>query len=106
MTLGTVLMTFWSASAAQGVLEGVSAARATLMHMPPEMAVSADPYGQPTIAVDWTSRPNYAAIPQTRVTDDDAAPCAGPDVHMAPLTLADPRPRRLPRADRAPSRRP
>ncbi len=86
MTLGTVLMAFWSASAAQGVLEGVSAARATLMHMPTEMAVSADPYGQPTIAVDWTSRPNYAAIPQTRVTDDQRRTLRWTDVHMGPLT--------------------
>ncbi|MGY4646249.1 hypothetical protein [Mycobacterium sp. URHB0021] len=86
MTLGTVLMTFWSASAAQGVLEGVSAARATLMHMPPEMAVSAGPYGQPTIAVDWTSRPNYAAIPQSRVTDDQRRTLRWTDVHMGPLT--------------------
>ena len=79
-------MTFWSASAAQGVLEGVSAARATLMHMPPEMAVIADPYGQPTIAVDWTSRPNYAAIPQSRVTDDQRRTLRWTDVHMGPLT--------------------
>lgn len=58
MTLGTVLMTFWSASAAQGVLEGVSAARATLSRMPAQIPATADPYGQPTIAVDWTTRPN------------------------------------------------
>jgi hypothetical protein len=86
MTLGTVLMTFWSASAAQGVLEGVSAARNTLMHIPAEMPVNPDPYGTPTIAVDWTSRPHYAAIPQNRVTDDQRRTLRWTEVHMGPIT--------------------
>ena len=86
MTLGTVLMTFWSASAAQGVLEGISAARATIGRMPADISTNADPYGQPTIAVDWTSRPSYAAIPQSRVTPDQRHTLRWTEVHMGPLT--------------------
>jgi|JI10StandDraft_1071094.scaffolds.fasta_scaffold18126_10 hypothetical protein len=86
MTLGTVLMTFWSASAAQGVLEGISAARATLTRMPAQVSASADPYGQPTIAVDWTTRPNYAAIPQSRIADDQRHTLRWTELHMGPLT--------------------
>ena len=86
MRLGTVLMTFWSASAAQGVLEAISAARATLVHLPPTSATAPDPYGQPAIAVEWTNRPQYAAVPQSRVLEDRRRTVKWTDVHTGPLT--------------------
>jgi hypothetical protein len=86
MRMGTVLMTFWSASAAQGVLEGISAARATLMHLPAASPVTGDPYGQPAVAIEWTNRPQYAAIAQSRVLDDQRRTLRWTDIHMGPLT--------------------
>src|ERR1700759_1116835 len=69
LTLGTVLMTFWSTAAAQGVLEGISAAKPTLIHLPADLPTVPDPYGQPSVSVDWTCRPSYAAVPQQRVVE-------------------------------------
>ncbi|MGD9622384.1 MAG: hypothetical protein AB7G47_19950 [Mycolicibacterium sp.] len=86
LTVGTVLMTFWSAAAVQGVLEGISAAKATLLYLPAAMPITADPYGQLTVAVDWTSRPSYAVIPQTRVSDDKRITLRWTDIHMGPMT--------------------
>lgn len=86
LTVGTVLMTFWSAAAVQGVLEGISAAKATLLYMPQAMPVTSDPYGQPTVAVDWTNRPSYAVVPQTRVAADKRVTLRWTDIHMGPIT--------------------
>jgi hypothetical protein len=86
MTIDTVLMTFWSAAAAQGVLEGISAAKHTLLHVPTAVPIPQDPYGRPTIAVDWTSRPSYAVIPQSRHVEDKRLTLHWTDVHMGPIT--------------------
>jgi hypothetical protein len=71
LTWGGILMTFLNAQAAQGVLEGISAARNTLIYVPAEVGPAhQDPYDQPTIAVEWTRRPAYAVMPRTALTSD------------------------------------
>jgi hypothetical protein len=85
---GGLLMTFWSADAAQGVLEGVSAARATLVHMPANVAPAPDdPYDQPTVAVEWTRRPQYAVMPQHRVSADQRHTLKWTEIYMGPITF-------------------
>lgn len=87
LTLGTVLMTFWSAAAVQGVLEAISAAKPTLVYLPQTLPAGGDPYGQPKIALDWTHRPSYAVIPQARVTDDKKQTLRWTDIHAGPITV-------------------
>ena len=87
LRLGTVLMTFWSAAAAQGVLEAIGAARNGLTGVPEAIAPATDPYGTLAIAVDWTTRPSYAVVAQTHTTEDRRRTLRWADVHMGPLTL-------------------
>lgn len=88
MTIGTTLMTFWSAAAIQGVLEAVAAAKTSLIHIPKALpALPNDPYGQPRIAVDWTTRPSYAVVPQSRITDDGRQAIKWTDINIKPVTI-------------------
>lgn len=88
VTIGALLQTFWSAQAAQGVLEGLSAAKHTLVHLPTDVApASDDEYPQPTIAIDWTRRPEYAVMPRVRVTEDKRRTLKWTDVYMGPITF-------------------
>jgi len=85
---GSVLMTFHNAEAAQGVLEGFSAARNTLMWVPAEVRpAEPDPYDQPTIAVEWTRRPSYAVMPREKVAIDKRTKLMWTDIYMGPLTF-------------------
>lgn len=88
LTLGTVHQNFWSAQASQGVLEGMSAAKATLAHLPSNVGPSdSDGYDQPAIAIDWTKRPAYAVTPRARVTTDKRTTLKWTDVYMGPVTF-------------------
>lgn len=87
LVLGSTLATFWSAAAAQGVLEGFSAARTALIALPAQLPVIDDPFGQPAIAVDWTQRPHYAVVPQARVSEAQRRTLKWVDVHMGPITF-------------------
>lgn len=88
VTIGTVLMAFWSAAAVQGLLEAISAAKVTLIHLPKSLpALPYDPYGQPRICIDWTTRPGYAVVPQSRVTDDGAQTLRWTDINVKPVTI-------------------
>jgi len=86
LTLGTVLMNFWTADAAQGVAEGIAAARNALAPVPSAVAPTTDPYPSPTIAVDWTKRPAYAVVPQSRLAADRRRTLRWVDVPMGPIT--------------------
>ena len=77
-----------NAKAAQGVLEGFSAARPTLPNLPAEVSPGrTGPYDRPTIAIDWTSRPSYAVMPKDAVTPDKRRTIHWTDVYMAPITF-------------------
>ncbi|OKH62894.1 hypothetical protein EB74_15155 [Mycobacterium sp. SWH-M5] len=83
-----VLMTFFNAEAAQGVLEAVSAARATLMYVPADAPpLREDPYDQPTIAIEWKYRPRYAVLSRSSVSPDKRRTAKWTDVYMGPITL-------------------
>jgi hypothetical protein len=85
---GGVLMNFLSARAAQGVLEGLSAARCTLISVPGNIGPAhEDPYDQPMIAVDWQGRPGYAVNARTSVTPDKRRTARWTDVYMGPITF-------------------
>ena len=76
---GRLLFTFFNAQAAQGVLEGFSAARHSLAGVPADLAPRhQQPYDGPAIAVDWTRRPSYA------ITERDAL---WVEVYMRPVTF-------------------
>ena len=68
LTWGGVLMHIWSCQAAQGLLEAFSAARAAMARVPREIPPPPKPLDEPlartTLAVDWTTRPTYAVVPQ------------------------------------------
>ncbi|WP_236737353.1 hypothetical protein [Mycolicibacterium llatzerense] len=87
LVLGPTLATFWSAAAAQGVLEGFSAARTALITIPAQLPVIDDPLGQPAVAVDWTQRPHYAVVPQARVSEAQRRTLKWVDIHMGPITF-------------------
>ena len=88
MTINTTIMTFWSAAAIQGVLEAVIAAKTSLIHIPKALpALPNDPYGQPRICVEWTTRPSYAVVPQSRITDDGRQAIKWTDINIKPVTI-------------------
>lgn len=88
VTIGTVLMTFWSAAAVQGLLEAISAAKVTLIHLPKALpSLPYDPYGQPRICIDWTTRPSYAVVPQVRIADGGQQALKWTDVNVKPVTI-------------------
>ncbi len=81
-------MSFLNAQAAQGVLEGLSAARPTLVHLPAEVQPGAqEPYDQPAIAIDWTRRPGYAVMAKNTVLPDRSRTVHWTDIYMGPITF-------------------
>src|SRR5882757_10343600 len=69
LTFGTTLMNLYSASAAQGLLEAFAAARALMARVPREITAPAtppyEPFARTTLAIEWTRRPAYCAVPQS-----------------------------------------
>lgn len=83
-------MSFLNARAAQGALEGFATARKALINLPANVApASPEPYDQPAIAIDWTTRPQHATEPRHKTVD-------GPrgrrvvrwvEIYMGPVTF-------------------
>jgi len=85
---GRLLFTFLNAQAAQGVLEGFSAARHSLAGVPADLAPRhQQPYGGPAIAVDWTRRPPYAITERDALTPDKRRTVRWVEVYMRPVTF-------------------
>jgi hypothetical protein len=85
---GGVLWAFRSAEAAQGVLEAMSAARATLVHLPADAAPAAtEPYDRPAIAIDWCRRPAFAVTPRSTLSADRRRTVYWTDIFLGPLTI-------------------
>ncbi|MDW5610444.1 hypothetical protein [Mycolicibacterium sp. D5.8-2] len=88
LTWGRILFTFFNAQAAQGVLEGFTAARHTLVGLPPNLAPhDQQPYDGPAIAVDWTRRPPYAIARRDALTPDKRRTIHWVEVYMRPVTF-------------------
>lgn len=90
VTWSGIMLTFWSAQAAQSVLEAVSAARpllATLLRrIPPAPQPAHEPFVQQTIALDWTRRATYAVVPREELARDRRRTIRWIDIHCGPCT--------------------
>ena len=88
LTWGRILFSFLNAQAAQGVLEGFSAARHSLADVPADLAPrDQQPYDGPAIAVDWTRRPPYAISSRQAITHDKRRTLHWAEVYMRPVTF-------------------
>lgn len=90
MTWGGILMTFWSAQAAQSVLEAFAAARPLLApllrRIPPPPAPALEPFAAQTIALDWTRRASYAVLARDELARDRRRQLNWIDIHCGPCT--------------------
>jgi hypothetical protein len=85
---GGILWAFRSAEAAQGVLEAMSAARATLVYLPADAAPAPlEPYDRPTIAIDWCRRPCFAVTSRSTLSADRRRTVHWTDIFLGPLTI-------------------
>jgi hypothetical protein len=85
---GGILWSFRNAAAAAGVLEGIAAAKATLMHVPLEAPPAPqEGYDRPTIAIEWTDRPSYAVMSREVLSHDRRRTLRWTDVYLGPLTI-------------------
>src|ERR1700712_3266056 len=69
LIFGSTLMTLYSASAAQGLLEAFTAPCPPMAQIPRQLPPPAPPPCEPfvrtTLAIEWTNRPTYCAVPQS-----------------------------------------
>jgi len=90
MTWGGILMTLYTCQAAQGLLEAFAAARGKMAHVPREIPPPArdldDTFARPTLAIDWTRRPNYAVTAQSAVSKRGGKTVHWVDLHTGPIT--------------------
>ena len=91
LIFGTTLMTLYSASAAQGLLEAFAAARGAMATMPREIPAPAAPTYQPfartTLSIDWTRRPTYCVVPQSGPNKLKTAVIHWVDLYCGPVTF-------------------
>jgi hypothetical protein len=91
LTFGTALMNLYSASAAQGLLEAFAAARAAMARVPREIASPAtppyEPFARTTLAIEWTRRPTYCAVPQSGPNKSRTATIHWVDLSCGPITF-------------------
>lgn len=87
---GGILMTFWSAQAAQSVLEAFAAARPLLApllrRIPPPPQPPLEPFAAQTIALDWTRRASYAVVAREELARDRRRTIRWIDIHCGPCT--------------------
>lgn len=90
MVWGGILMTLYTAHAAQGLLEAFAAARAKMVRVPREIPPPAadpdEPAARPTLAIDWTRRPAYAVTAQSALSKRGANTVYWVDLHTGPIT--------------------
>jgi hypothetical protein len=90
MTWGGILMTVYTCEAAQGLLEAFAATRAKMAQVPREIPAPADDFhplfARPTLAIDWTRRPAYAATAQTAPSKWGRKTVHWVDLHTGPIT--------------------
>ena len=85
---GGILWGFRTPEAAQGVLEAMSTARATLVYLPADAVPAAhEPYDRPTIAIEWCRRPSFAVTPRSTLTADRHRTVYWTDIFLGPLTI-------------------
>jgi hypothetical protein len=91
MVFGTALMNLYSASAAQGLLEAFTAARAAMTRVPREITTHAaapyEPFARTTLAIEWTRRPAYCAVPQSGPNKSGNQTVHWVDLYCGPITF-------------------
>jgi hypothetical protein len=90
MSWGGILMTLYTAHAAQGILEAFAAARAKMARVPHEIPAPAadvdEAFVRPTLAIVWTRRPTYAVVPQSALSKWGGKTVHWVDLHTGPIT--------------------
>lgn len=85
---GGLLMTFFSAQAAQGVLEGFATVRNALAPVPAKLGhLVSEPYDQPSISVEWVRRPSFAVMSRSATDPKRGALVHWVDLYMGPVTF-------------------
>ena len=91
LTFGTTLMTIYSASAAQGLLEAFATARAAIARVPREIpapvAPPYEPFARTTLCIEWTRRPAYCVVPQSGPNKTNSATIHWVDLYCGPITF-------------------
>jgi hypothetical protein len=90
ITWGAILMTVYTAHAAQGLLEAFAAARAKMAEVPrlipPPPTTPEQPVARHALAIDWTRRPAYAVVAQSATSKLGANTVHWVDLHTGPIT--------------------
>jgi hypothetical protein len=91
LIFGTTLMTLYSASAAQGLLEAFAAARAAMAQVPCEIPApptpAYEPFARTTLSIEWTRRPTYCVVPQSGPNKLNTANIHWVDLYCGPITF-------------------
>src|SRR5258705_3916555 len=91
LTFGSTMMTLYSASAAQGLLEAFAAARAAMVQVPRKISAPAQPgyapFARTTLAIEWTRRPAYSVIAQSGPNKTGTATIHWVDLYCGPITF-------------------
>jgi hypothetical protein len=77
LAFGSTLMTLYSASAAQGLLEAFTA---------PAQPTYA-PFARTTLAIEWTRRPAYSVLAESGANRTGTATIHWVDLHCGPITF-------------------
>ena len=84
-------MTFLNADAAQGLLESISAARASLINLTENLgsapATDETVYARPTIAIEWTRGPKYGITPRSTIAPDLRRTVHWVEIYVGPITF-------------------
>ena len=91
LSFGSTLMTLYNASAAQGLLEAFTAARAAMAQVPREIPAPAQPtyspFARTTLAIEWTRRPAYSVLTQSGPNKTGTTTIHWVDLHCGPITF-------------------
>jgi hypothetical protein len=86
---GGVLVTLFSAAAAQGLLEGFGAARQGSARLPREISppsVAESRFARSIVAMEFTYRPTYVVVPQSGAAGTPRRAIHWIDLHTGPIT--------------------
>ena len=87
VTLGGVLLVFYSCHAVQGLRAAFGAARQLSARLPEQAAAPQHhPAGRITMAIDWTRSPNYAVSAQSALNKSRGRTVHWVDVYTAAIT--------------------